>query len=126
LIQIQCKEMTMDEQLALAGSISDGLQGRGIALVDGSRIVIDGLGGNVDAMDVSKLVGDFVSKRKDAMYYRVESDGDKLTVHTPDPLARSRGSRHAGLPGNLLKCPHCSFVTPYQELYNVHLRSHYF
>ena len=126
MIEIDCSEMTLDEQLALSASISDGLAGKGIALLNGNRVMIDPLGGEVSALEILALVQGFVSRRKDARYYSVETKGEKLAVHTPDPLSRSRGSRVAGLPGNLLKCPHCSFVTPYQELYNVHLRSHYF
>jgi hypothetical protein len=126
MIQIDCSEMTLDEQLALSSSISEGLQGRGVALVNGSKIVIDEIQGKVSASEVLTLVRGFVSKRKDAKYYSVDAEGERFTVHTPDPLARNRGNKVAGLPDNLLKCPHCSFVTPFQELYNVHLRSHYF
>jgi len=120
--------MTLDEQIALASAISDGLGGRGMALVKDNEIAIDTISGQVSANDVLHLVKDFVSKRRDAQNYSVESVGDEIKVHTPDPLARSRGRRDTGqlLPPNLLKCPFCSFVSPYQELYNVHVRSHGF
>jgi len=120
--------MTVDEQIALASAISDGLSGRGMALVKDAMIVIDTISGKISAGDVLELVRNFVTKRKDAQNYSVESEDDRIIVHTPDPLARSRGRRDTGqlLPPNLLKCPFCSFVTPYQELYNVHVRSHGF
>ena len=128
MIEVDCKEMTVDEQIALASAISDGLSGRGMALVKDAMIVIDTISGKISAGDVLELVRNFVTKRKDAQNYSVESEDDRIIVHTPDPLARSRGRRDTGqlLPPNLLKCPFCSFVTPYQELYNVHVRSHGF
>ena len=119
--------MTLDDQLALASAISDGLGGRGVALVKDDTLVIDAMS-KVSTGEVASVVRDFVSKRKDAKYYSVEVAGDDIAVRTPDPLARSRGRKDTGqlLPDNLLKCPFCPFVTPYQELYNVHLRSHGF
>jgi hypothetical protein len=127
MISIECREMTVDEQLALASSISEGLAGKGVALVKDSSIVLDMMS-EVEAGEVVALVRIFVSKRKDAQYYSVGAEGEHIIVHTPDPLSRSRGRKDTGqlLPDNLLKCPFCPFVTPYQELYNVHFRSHGF
>ena len=128
LIEVDCSEMTVDEQIALASAISDGLGGRGMALVKDAKIVLDVISGEVPTKDVLALVRNFVARRKDAQDYTIDTNGDEIIIHTPDPLARSRGRRDTGqlLPPNLLKCPFCSFVTPYQELYNVHLRSHGF
>ena len=128
MIKVDCKEMTVDEQIALASAISDGLGGRGMAVVKDTEIVIDTISGKFSVSDVLALVNDFVSRRREARNYSVGSEGDEIIVHTPDPLARSRGRRDTGqlLPPNLLKCPFCNFVTPYQELYNVHVRSHGF
>ncbi len=128
MIEIDCGEMTFDDQLELASVISDGLAGKGIALVKDTKIVIDVMSKGVSAGGVVDIVKRFVSTRKDSRYYSIEADGDDVVVHTPDPLARSRGRRDTGqlLPDNLMKCPWCSFVTPYQELYNVHIRSHGF
>ena len=128
MIEVYCKEMTVDEQIALASAISDGLGGKGMALVRDTEIVIDTFSETVSSSEVFALVRAFVSKRRGAEYYSVESNGDEIIVHTPDPLARSRGRRDTGqlLPPNLQKCPFCSFVTPYQELYNIHVRSHGF
>ena len=128
MIDVDCREMTVDEQIALASAISDGLAGRAVALVKDTKIVLDTLSGTVPAGEVLALVRTFVSKRGEAEHYSVELSGEEITVHTPDPLARSRGRRDTGqlLPPNLLKCPFCSFVTPYQELYFVHVRAHGF
>ena len=126
-ISIDCHELTVDEQLALATAISDGLGGRAVALVKDSEVVLDALSGpDPDPSEVAAIVRRFISKRKDAQYYSLESEGDDLVVHSADPLVRGRGRKEAGLPDNLLKCPFCGFVTPYQELYNVHFRSHGF
>ena len=128
MIEVDCSEMTVDEQIALASAISDGLGGKGMALVKDTKIVLDTISGKVTAGEVLALVRDFAKRRKEPQSYSVVSDGDEIVVHTPDPLARSRGRRDTGqlLPPNLSKCPFCSFVTPYQELYNVHVRSHGF
>jgi hypothetical protein len=127
MIEIECKELTLDEQLALAGSLSDSLAGEALALVSDTRIRFDDLSGReVEPARVEALVRDFISKRKDAKLYSLEWSGETMTVHTPDPLVRSRGRRVGQLPDNVMMCPFCSFVTPYQELYNVHMRSHGF
>jgi len=120
--------MTLDDQLALAASISDGLEGRAIALVKDDKIVLDTMANTVTTDEVLDIVRAFVSRRKDSQHYFVDLNGDDILVHTPDPLARSRGRKDSGqwLPDNLLKCPWsgCGFVTPYQELYAIHVRSH--
>lgn len=127
MLEVDCSEMALDEQLALASAVSEGLGGRGVALVKDSKLVIDALSALAPG-EVAALVRAFVAKRKDAGLYRVEEEGELIVVRTPDPLARSRGRRDTGelLPPNLLKCPFCPFVTPYKELYDVHFRSHGF
>ena len=127
MLRVDCHELTLDEQLALAGAITGGLGGRAVALIRDDDIVFDQLsGGPPDPQEIQKLVLDFVARRKDSQHYSVERDGDTVIVRSPDPLARSRGKKHPGLPENVLQCPLCAFVTPYQEMYDVHLRSHYF
>jgi hypothetical protein len=128
VIQVECKEMTLDDQLAMAAAISDGLEGRGVALVKDDKIVLDSMENTISTDEVLSIVRAFVSKRKDSQHYSVDSKGDDIMVHTPDPLVRSRGRKDSGqwLPDNLLKCPWsgCGFVTPYPELYSIHVRSH--
>ena len=128
LLEVDCSEMTLDDQLALASAISDGLGGRAVALVKDDKLALDTMSNKVTAGEVADVVRGFVSKRKDAKYYSVEADGDEIKVHTPDPLSRSRGRQDTGqlLPDNLLKSPYCAFVSPYQEMYDVHMRSHLF
>jgi hypothetical protein len=146
----------MDEELALASAVSDSLNGQGIALVDGEKIVIDFFGkGQLDKEVVESVVSAFVRQRKGHEFYSVERMGDSLVVHSADPIAASRKRATEKLPPNLLKlgdsllvnpsdsavsrrriteklppnlfkCPFCSFVTPYEELYVVHTRSHGF
>ena len=129
MMSIDCHELTFDEQLALAAAVSDGLGGRAVGMIKDDSIVLDQISGQTPALsELETIVRSFVAKRKDARYYSVEVVGEKLIVHSPDPLARSRGRKDTGLllPDNLLKCPFCNFVTPYQELYDVHFRSHGF
>jgi len=124
---IDCKELTVDEQLALAGALSDAFEGRVFALVKDETIVFDTIHApGPQKQEVEEIVGRFLSKRKDSSYYSSQWDGSTLVLHSADPLARSRGRKDSGqmLPPNLPKCPFCGFVTPYQELYDVHFRSH--
>ncbi len=127
MITVDCSEMTLDDQLALASAISEGLRGRAFALVNDDRLVLDAMS-KITPAEVASLITGFVSRRKEASYYSVKVDGDDIIVHTPDPLARSRGRRDPGeiLPENLYKCPFygCGFITPYHDLLVQHVRLH--
>jgi len=127
MIEIDCHELTLDEQLALASTISDQLQGNAIALVRDEDIVFDVMSGkDLDERQVEDLVKQFISRRRESEHYSVERTGETLVVHSADPLARGRGRKEGRLPDNILGCPFCPFVTPYQEAYNIHVRSHGF
>jgi len=127
MLETDCPEVTVDEQLALAGDLSDSFQGKVVALLSGEKIVFDTIEGPPPAEQrIEQLVSDFISRRKESQYYSIERTGKTLVVHSADPLARERGRKQTGLPDNVLKCPFCSFVTPYQEAYDVHFRSHLF
>ena len=127
MITIDCHELSTDERLALASSISDALQGRGVALARDKDIVMDSLSGPPpDFVEIEAMVRRFIGKRHDSAHYSVEGMGDMLVIHSPDPIKAARGRRTATLPDNLMKCPFCPFVSRYEEAYNVHLRSHGF
>ena len=127
MITIDCHELTTDEELALASAISDALHGRGIALTRDKDIVIDSLLGTPpDFVEIEAMVRRFIGKRHDSAHYSVERMEDMLVIHSPDPIKAAHGRRTAQLPDNLMKCPFCGFVSPYEETYNVHLRSHGF
>ncbi|MCL5672356.1 MAG: hypothetical protein JRN56_07090 [Nitrososphaerota archaeon] len=128
MIGVECGEMTVDEQIALASAISDGLAGKAVALINGTRIVLDALSGEPSPDEVMEIVKGFASRRKDSAEWSVEASEGSIVVHSSDPLSRSRGRKDTGqlLPDNLFKCPFCPFVTPYEELYVVHYRSHGF
>jgi len=127
MLLIDCRELTVDEQLALASSLSDNLEGRAIALVRDADIVFDVMSGKaLDEVQIEGLVRKFISKRSGSQHYTIERTGDTLVVHSADPLARGRGRMEGRLPANLQQCPFCMFVTPYQEEYAVHVRSHLF
>jgi hypothetical protein len=125
MFEIECKELTLDDQLALAASISEVPAGGAIALVSDTKIRLDALSASgLRPAEIEKLVRAFISKRKDSEHYSIEWKGETLAIHSPDPLARSRGRKVGQLPDNVLACPFCPFVTQYQEAYNVHVRSH--
>lgn len=127
MIEVDCTELTADEQLALAGALNESLQGSGMALLKGRKIVLDDLSDSpLDERVVTATIANFVERRRDSAHYSVERSGDRIIVHSPDPLAAARGRKLNGLPPNLRQCPFCPFVTPYEEAYVVHMRSHGF
>jgi hypothetical protein len=127
MIEVDCAELSNDEKLALASEISDWLEGRALALIKLDSIVLDQLTDEkLDVETVGPIVGDFISRRKDSEHYSFEVHGQKIIVHSADPIAASKRKQENTLPPNLKQCPYCSFITQYEEEYTVHLRSHLF
>lgn len=127
MIQVDCNELTSDEELALTAELTEALKGKGMAFVKGRVIVFDDFGPSpLDEGAIESAVRDFISRRKDAQHYSCERRSDTLVVHSPDPIAAAKRRKPKGLPPNVYQCPFCPFITPYQELYVVHYRSHGF
>ena len=127
MLEVDCTELSTDETLALAASLDDSLEGRVVAFVKGDSIALDQIGEDrVRVEELVQAVNKFIAARKDAAHYSVETEGEKVTVRSPDPVAAKAGKRPARLPDNVWACPFCPFVTPYEEMYNVHFRSHLF
>ena len=125
MISVDCHELTNQEQLALASSISDSLSGRALALIDKDKIVLDVLKGPGPALDeVEAIVRRWTAGQQDSEYYGVEVQENTIIIKSPDPVAATHRRRVNPLPDNLKQCPFCAFVTPYDELYIVHVRSH--
>ena len=127
MIKVDCRELTFNEQLALASHFSDGLEGRAVVLAKDEFIVFDVLKNPEPGEgEVEKLVREFTSARKDSANYSVEREDGVLVVRSPDPVKAGGERRTGSLPPNLKKCPFCGFVTPYDEMYTVHIRAHGF
>lgn len=127
MIVVDCSELSSEDKLGIADEISDALSGRAFALVKLDSVVIDQLTDEpVSASEILKVVKEFVSTRKDGRYYSVEQVAEKIVVHPADPIDASNKRRDNQLPPNVKQCPFCPFVTPYDEAYQVHLRSHLF
>jgi len=127
VILVDCSELSADEKLALATQISDSLEGVAIALVKGENIFLDELSGEKpDASAVKDAITGFISRRKDAEHYSVEMVGERIIVHSADPVSAMRKKAQNRLPPNLLQCPYCAFVTEHEELLTVHARAHLF
>ncbi len=126
MVTIDCTELTTDEKLALASAISDGMEGTAFALIKGESIMIDSLSGEkLDPEMVRGIVTSFISRRKNAEGYSTEMEAERIVVHSADPAAAvRRKQQQKRLPPNLKQCPFCSFITPYAEVYVVHVRSH--
>ena len=126
-LDVDCSELSTDEELALAEHLTGFLSGRAVALVNNGKIVFDIISGSqLDAGEVETAVRDFIGRRNDSHLYSVERAGDSIVVHPPDPIASSRMRRPATMPPNVYQCPFCGFVTPYKEVYQTHSVIHYF
>lgn len=127
MIEVDCVELSPNEQSALAGAITEVLNGSGIAILKGRKIVLDDLSeAPLDEKAVDTAISNFVKRRKGSRYYSIERLGDTILIHSADPVAVKHDRRIERLPPNVLKCPFCSFITPYEEEYVVHYRSHGF
>jgi len=125
VILVDCSELSADEKLALASQISDRLEGVAIALVKGENIVLDELSQEKPEPSIVKeTVAGFISRRRDAEHYSVEMAGERIIVHSADPISAMGKKAQNQLPPNLKQCPFCGFVTPYEELMIVHVRAH--
>ncbi|HVB95159.1 MAG TPA: hypothetical protein VND41_00975 [Nitrososphaerales archaeon] len=125
MILVDCSELSADEKLALASQISDRLEGVAIALVKGENIVLDELSQEKPEPSIVKeTVAGFISRRRDAEHYSVEMAGERIIVHSADPISAMGKKAQNQLPPNLKQCPFCGFVTPYEELMIVHVRAH--
>ena len=125
MIEVDCAELSNDEELALASEISDRLEGRALALVKQDSIVLDQLTDErLDVEALRPIVGDFMSRRKDSEHYSFEVYGQKIVVHFADPIAASRRKAENTVPPNLMQCPYCWFITQSEGEYTLHLKSH--
>ena len=125
MVRIDCSELTNDEQLALASAISDGLEGIGVALIKGTEIVVDQLTAQrVEVGNVTSIVSEFVSKRRDSLLYGADVSGDVITMRSPDPIAARSSRNQKRLPPNVFQCPACGLILPSQEKYEDHMRMH--
>jgi hypothetical protein len=127
MILVDCSELSADEKLALASQISDTLEGVAVALVKDNAIVFDQLTAErIDPSAVKDAVAGFISRRKDAEHYSVEVVGERIIVHSADPVSAMSRKTQNMLPPNLHPCHYCAFVTEYEEELRVHERTHLF
>ena len=125
MILVDCSELSANEKLALASQLSDKLEGVAVALVKGEDIVLDSLSDErPEPSAVKDSVTDFISRRKDAAHYSVEAVGERVVVHSADPVSAMRKKRQNQLPPNLKQCPFCGFFTQYDDLLILHVRLH--
>ena len=127
MILVDCTELSADEKLALASQISDTLEGVAIALVKDDAIVFDQLTDEKLRTSVVKdAVSSFISRRKDSEHYSLEVVGERIVVHSADPVSAMKKKAQNKLPPNLHQCLYCAFVPEYEEELRVHERTHLF
>jgi hypothetical protein len=127
VLSIDCSELSADEKLALAGKISDDLDGAAIALVKDESIVLDVFAEEPpDASLVRGAVEEFIARRKDGAHYSIEVTGERIVVHSADPVAAMKKKPQNNLPPNVMMCHYCPFITEHQEELTVHERTHLF
>ncbi len=125
MIKVNCSELSGTLKLALAEAISQGLEGSGVALLDGDYVAIDTLSGPaIGAIRIRSLVDSYLSSRKDASVYRTEEKGESIIVHSSVPASAQEKKVVEKLPPGLLQCPDCGYLTTSQEQYEDHLRMH--
>lgn len=125
MIKVDCSELSGATKLALAESISDGLGGKGVALLDGNDIAIDTLSGpELGAARIQSLVTSYLSGRKDKSAYHIEDKGNLIVVHSSETVSTHEKKVSSQLPPGLLQCPNCGFLTESQDAYQDHMRWH--
>ena len=68
--------------LALASEISDGLDGKGVAIVKNDEILVDQMSGSkIPVEAVKPVVESFVARRKDPTNYSLEVSKSGIIVH---------------------------------------------
>jgi len=125
MIKVDCSELSGETKLDFAVAISNGLDGAGVALLDGNDIAIDTVSGpEIGAERVESILRSYISGREDASSYEVESDGQHITVHCSVPVSPQAKRVEDNLPPGLFQCPACGFVTTSEDGYKDHLRIH--
>jgi len=125
MIKVDCSELSGETKLAIAEAISNGLDGKGVALLDGNYVAIDTLSGpDVGADRVQFILKTYISGRKDASTYWVEGDSKHIVVHCSMVVPSKEKRVEERLPPGLFQCPVCGFVTTSEDSYHDHLRLH--
>lgn len=125
MIAIDCAELSEEEMLALAAAIGDIIEGKGVPVIHDNKILIDHLSGAEPKLaEALSAVHDFISRRKDAAYYSTEVDGDKIVVHSPDPLNALQKKSLRRTPPNSFQCPNCGYLASNEDQLTMHMRVH--
>jgi len=123
LIGVDCSELTGDEMLALASAISDGLNGKGVAIVKDDKILVDQIrGSKISAAVVIPILEAFVAKGKDPARYSLEVSKSSMIVHSRNPRREGSKKEIRRRPPGFLQCSLCGFLTRDQEHLTLHVR----
>jgi hypothetical protein len=106
MIKVDCSELRGETKLAVAEAISEGFNGTGVALLDGNYIAIDTLSGpDIGTDRVQSILRSYISGRKDASAYRVESDHKHIVIRSSVPVsAQEKRVENRLPPGLFVSC----------------------
>ena len=96
----------------------------GVPALKAHEFVVAPLGEDdaIDGEDAAGAVRSYLDSIGEARNYAVLPDDDRVVVHSITGRALEPRARPAD---SMFSCPHCGFVTSYEEEYNVHKRIHY-
>jgi len=110
-----------ENAVKLAARLCEKLVMRGVMpLLRGSQIILDDSSSNSPLTTSEVLMATLRSLSESGIHF------DKYSVRGEEILIEDREpSPHEKRGPKLFICPHCGFVTPYEEEYWVHLKVHY-
>ncbi|MFQ5920577.1 MAG: hypothetical protein ACE5JV_01000 [Nitrososphaerales archaeon] len=119
MITIDCHDMR-ELKVELAAYISE--RTKVVALMKSDEIVLDSLTDDVaDVNDVSQHVTAFLAMKDLSKDFLVKVKGKKIIIVSISGRKVTRTDKDL----ELLECPHCGMLSPYEEEMSVHLKAHY-
>ena len=79
--------------------------------------------GTVDQNEVVTSIREFLSSIGEETNFAVISKGDIISIESIRGKTIERDERPTS---ELVSCPHCGHVTPYEVVHNTHMKIHYF
>jgi len=125
MVQVDCTQASGLE-VELASYFSERLKGV-LPLVKRRKVVFDetSSGRGLTTTEVVDVLKSFLAARSLSRDYEIALERDEITLRAqkPSPARKFKGGHRP--PPNLHICPHCGYVTPYEDVYWIHVKTHY-